>query len=323
MVLAWVVAVGCGGGGGGGDGSSSETGSETGVLPTTGSVGDDSSGAIASSGSETGGSDTTVTTADDTGTTGDAPLEVTPGASCSPMSRLGTVNMSRAGATFEIYGQIYEGVDPWIGEPELTNDTCAFHRFDPGACGVCPGGQVCSAAGDCVPPRLVRTDVGLRVVGDGVSTDAIVDPVSGTIYGSVEATESPLSLTLTLGDEEVELPPMVMASAPAGVLVSGQGDSCAPEALDVTWTPADDDRRVRTEIPINHHAAGPTFTHCEAGIGDPGLHADGPMLVPLAVVTCLEFQGVTVGRVASITTAAGCIEVWLRETVAAGEVTWS
>lgn len=318
MILTCAVAAACGDSGGGDGG----TASETGVLPTTGSVDDESGSTGASTGSDTGGSGTSDGT-DDTGTTGDAPIEVIPGASCSPTSRLGTINMSDAGATFEIYGQIYEGVDPWIGEPELTNDTCAFHRFDPGGCGVCPGDQVCSAAGECVPPRLVRTDVGLRVVGDGVSTDATVDPVSGTIYGSVEATESPLSLTLTLGDVEVELPPMAMATAPAGVMVSGQGDSCAPESLDVTWTPADDDRRVRTEIPINHHAAGPTFTHCEAGIGDAGLHADGPMLVPLAVVTCLEFQGVVIGRVASVTTPAGCIEVWLREVVAAGEVTWS
>jgi hypothetical protein len=87
------------------------------------------------------------------------------------------------------------------------------------------------------------------------------------------------------------------------------GESNEPTALDLTWTPPADAGRVFTHIPINHHAAGPTYTEREVDASAGALHVDGAMLAPLAVVTGLEFQGVEHRRYAAANTPAGCVEV--------------
>ena len=72
--------------------------------------------------------------------------------------------------------------------------------------------------------------------------------------------------------------------------------------------PAKDGAFVRTTIPINHHAGGPTFTECAAPDGSGAFHADAAMINPLAVKTGLEFQGVEHVFVAAAVTPQGCVE---------------
>ncbi len=64
-----------------------------------------------------------------------------------------------------------------------------------------------------------------------------------------------------------------------------------------------------THIPINHHAGGPTFTECWVEASVHTLQVPGAMLVPLAVETGLEFQGVEHVQVAAAETPAGCVEL--------------
>ena len=102
-----------------------------------------------------------------------------------------------------------------------------------------------------------------------------------------------------------------MAVAPGGLdyVLTLEGDSMAPGALDLSWTPQADGALVTTLISINHHAAGPTLTACAAATAAGNLRADAEMIDPLAVVTGLEFQGANHVNVAAAWTEEGCVEL--------------
>jgi hypothetical protein len=94
----------------------------------------------------------------------------------------------------------------------------------------------------------------------------------------------------------------------AGYSLNIAGTNEAPETVTVAWAPDGSDAHVFTHIPINHHAAGPTFTECTVPASAGGFVVEAPMLVPLAVVTGLEFQSVQHVRFAAANTAVGCVE---------------
>jgi len=112
------------------------------------------------------------------------------------------------------------------------------------------------------------------------------------------------------GETEVELEAMPVASGElADVAIDTESDEYdMPGALDATWQPADDGAFVRSRIPINHHAGGPTFTECRAPTSAGAFHADANMVNPLAVQTGLEFQGIDHVFIAAARTPQGCIE---------------
>jgi hypothetical protein len=130
---------------------------------------------------------------------------------------------------------------------------------------------------------------------------------TGDLYGEVELDE-PFSAMLTFGEHTVTLANISGAEPLTNVVSTVQGDNSAPDALDVTWD-GPDDGFVFTHIPINHHAAAPTFTECWTPASEHMLHIDDAMLDPLAVETGLEFQGVDHVQVAAAQTPAGCVEL--------------
>jgi hypothetical protein len=136
-------------------------------------------------------------------------------------------------------------------------------------------------------------------------------PQLGGIYSELDIGEasSSYAMTLSWGELEIELAAMPVASGMLeDAMVTTEGDYSAPGALDATWAPAQTGAHVRSRIPINHHAAGPTFTECVAPESAGGFHADADMIDPLAVVTGLEFQGLEHVFVAAANTPAGCVE---------------
>ncbi|MCB9689412.1 MAG: hypothetical protein H6738_11080 [Alphaproteobacteria bacterium] len=231
---------------------------------------------------------------------------------CAPRESLGTVRLTvNDGYPSTVEAQLWDRPDPWLGPPVATTATCAYHRFSPDACGTCPHGQTCGYDGGCVPERRARTGARL-VVGDGTSERTFdADAVTGQLWGQLDlgGPDADWELTLTLGGAELRVPPTRATLDPlAGAVVTIEGDYMVPGALDATWPAPADGGHVTSRIPINHHAAGPTFTDCVAPAADGGFHADAEMVDPLAVSTGLEFQGLEHVRVASARLPEGCVE---------------
>lgn len=250
----------------------------------------------------------------DSETGGEAP-SIALGEVCPIGERIGEITVRDSGGPLaDLVGTIYDAPDPWIGAPELANDTCAFHAFSPDTCGTCPAPQVCAFDGVCVDPRLAYTDARLRIDDGSMSVDLVADPITGQMYGAVTA-GADLTITIEFADLVIELPALSLAAPLPDLTRTLGGDDFNPESLDVTWTPRDDATRVSTVININHHAAGPTFTNCDVAASTGAFHADGEMLMPLAVITGLEYQGTMVSTTAAVDTAHGCIDVRLGHVV--------
>jgi hypothetical protein len=230
---------------------------------------------------------------------------------CAVESTIGVVELTGFPMP-SVQATLWDRKNPWLREAELSTDTCSYHHYVPGVCAKCEMGEVCSLDNQCVPERRSVKDATLQVkVGSDVR-EYSSDPEFGYLYSMVDIGDasSSYAMTLSWGDDiVVELAPMKVASAElAGAAVDIAGDSEKPGALDATWTSANTGAFVRSTIPINHHAGGPTFTECAAPISAGSFHADAAMIDPLAVITGLEFQGLEHVYVAAAETPAGCVE---------------
>jgi hypothetical protein len=246
----------------------------------------------------------------DTADTGTPPAPtVTLGEACPLAERIGEVALRGQGGSAYVQGRIYDKPDPWIGAPAASTATCDFHQFSTTSCGTCDPGEVCGFDGACVPERRV-VPATLTVMRDDATLTFDADATTGDLYGAAGPEDAAYTLTLTVGAQTAELPATDLRLGLGGLTVLGEGDSMAPTALTATWTPTGGGR-VRTVIPINHHAAGPTFTRCDVS-GETGTFAaDAGMLAPLAVVTGLEFQAVEVDNTAAVRFVDGCVDVRL------------
>jgi hypothetical protein len=238
------------------------------------------------------------------------PYQAVIGQVCPVESRIGLVQLAGFPAPY-VQVTLYDRPDPWIGEPELSTPTCDFHHYTAGQCGACDAGQTCSLDDTCVPERRTIKDATLVVSAGAAERDYAADPELGGIYSTVDIgnSASSYSMTLSWGDTQVQLGAMPVASADlANLAITIEGDSSMPGALEATWEPSSPGAFVRSTIPINHHAAGPTFTECAAPESAGAFHADAAMIDPLAVITGLEFQGVEHVFVAAATIPEGCVE---------------
>ena len=231
------------------------------------------------------------------------------GATCPIEDRAGEVALWASGADAYLSATLYNRPNPWYGPATVANETCGYHHTDTAACGACEAGFVCGWSGDCDAEARVVTDVTLVVTADGVGQTFTPDGATGQMWGVAGPIGAAYTLTLEVAGETIEVPELALAGELPDAVVTGTGDSMAPQSLDATWTAATG--RVRTTIPINHHAGGPTFTRCDVDAATPGFHASAEMLQPLAVSTGLEFQGIEHTQGAAVTTDAGCIDIRL------------
>jgi hypothetical protein len=239
------------------------------------------------------------------------PYKAVMGKLCPVESTIGVVELMGFPDPY-VQVALYDRTDPWIGEAELVTPTCGYHHYAAGGCPACDAGQVCSLDGACVPERRTVKDAKLVVSSGADMRQYAADPTLGGIYSMLDIGSAAASYAMTLswGETEVTLDAMPVASASLGnVAVKTEGDYAKPGALDATWKPSATGAFVRSRIPINHHAGGPTFTECAAPESAGAFHADAPMIDPLAVQTGLEFQGVEHVFVAAATTPAGCVEL--------------
>lgn len=255
-----------------------------------------------------------------TGDTGGGPITAVLGQMCALTDMIGQVQLESAGGNLYVNGGLYDRPDPWLGPPAIVNGDCAYHTFNPGVCGGC-GAQVCGFGGTCVPGRNPLTTAALTVRNGPASEVFNADPVGGWFNGTVTvgtATDA-YTLEVAVGSTVVQTPVMTAASgnlADAVVLVDP--DFFSPGPLTASWTPPPDGGVVGSRIPINHHVGGPTFTDCWTDASNGTFHATEPMIDPLAVITGLEFQGLSHVQVAAAETPQGCVEFRMGTTVYVG-----
>ena len=268
----------------------------------------------------------------DTPTPGDLPDDVpdpppptttvaTPGAICPVGQRVAMVAVSRLSTQIYAAAVVWDRTHPWYGEPKLTSEACRFHHFLPGgACSPCDGDDICGIDGECTPAPTLVEDATFVLSAGGQEQTFEPHPVIGNLEGAVTLPGDTFSVTVTGRGQIVTLAETAIPNELGGVTGTLGGSYDAPESLDISWEPPGGDSQVFTNIPINHHAAGPTFTEClvDSALGD--LHVDGDMLKPLAIATGLEFQGIEHVRVAAAQTPNGCFEFrfGMRQTVDLG-----
>lgn len=238
------------------------------------------------------------------------PYQAVIGQLCPVESTISLVDLSGFPTPY-VQVALFDATDPWIGEAELSTETCDFHHYTAGGCPTCEAGQTCSLAHTCVPERRTIKDATLLVSAGAAQREYKANPTLGGIYSMLDIGDAASSFAMTLrwADVEVQLGAMPVATAQlANAAVKTEGDYAAPGALDATWTPSQSGAFVLSRIPINHHAGGPTFTECAAPESAGAFHADAAMIDPLAVKTGLEFQGLEHAFVAAATTPDGCVE---------------
>jgi hypothetical protein len=221
------------------------------------------------------------------------------------------------GPTRSLSASLKDRPDPWVGQPELTDSSCQFHRAWSGTCDgkpECASGLACSHTGTCVAfPVPVP---GLAVTMQGASGSQRVEAKpDGSLWGDVTVKDAELRLTITANGLRVEVPPMSVPAPLANLKTDLKGSYEDPQAMDVTWTAAAGGAQVHSLTNINHHVGGSTFTECVVEASKGALHIDGTMLKPLAVVTGLEFQAIQHVRFASVDVPGGCLEVRFQRTV--------
>lgn len=270
---------------------------------------------------DTSASDTDDTSRSDTDDAGDTgadtePSDVTvaaPGERCTLAERVGLIEIEEISSeppTFYAFGAIEDRPNPWYGAPELATDACEFHRFDPtGACPPCGPDELCGIDGTCTKAPVRYLDAAITLENDAGRMRLAADPVTGDMWGQVDVPGRAFAVEVAFAGHRVTLP---LTESPGSLDdVSGtlEGGYDAPERLDLAWATKVAGSHVYTRIPINHHAAGPTFTECTVPASTSALTIEEDMLAPLAIITGLEFQGLEHTRFAAAHTPLGCVEL--------------
>ena len=235
------------------------------------------------------------------------------GARCALSERIALIEVRDEGGTPYLSATFYDRPNAAIGEPEIAGDDCDFHRAaaQTGDCATCDyATEVCSpSTNTCAAAQQPVDDAVVDIIKGGSSQTLEHKPEDspGFVYGEVTL-ESPFGLEARWGEQRVVVGEQALPMGvldPAGTLM---GTYDAPTGADITWSGASEGF-VFTRVPINHHVGGPTFTECTVAAAQNELHIDGEMLMPLAVSTGLEFQGIEHVIFAAAETTTGCVEI--------------
>ena len=257
-------------------------------------------------GDDAGGSDPGDAPGDPDATPDLTPAVAVPGARCALAERVGLVEIS-AGKV--VRADLYDRSDPWITDPAVTDSSCALHSFVPQQCSSCAEDQICDIDGRCV--AIPRRDLDGRLVvrAGGQEQTFAAEPATGDLGGAITLPGASFAVEVVAFGQEVTLEAETSVPDPLpNFSASLRGTYDAPEGVDATWDAVAEGSHLFTRIPVNHHAAGPTFTECAASGAAGTLAISQPMLEPLAVGTGLEFQGFDHIRFAAAETSRGCVE---------------
>lgn len=251
--------------------------------------------------------------APETDTTAPTVFAAVPGARCAPSRRFARVQVygSPWSPALDAQVEVNDRPDAWTPQaPALTDASCSFYEQAPPAfCGTCPTDTLCAPDATCqAKPAPIAGAVLTLTAGDQAQIlETTGEP--GGAWATLTLPGRTFAVLLTWGPNTLTLGATTVPEPVAGLTMKLEGAYDKPTSLDLTWTPPADPASVFTHIPINHHAAGPTYTECAVDAATGALHVDGAMLEPLAVITGLEFQGIEHARFAAAETPAGCVEV--------------
>lgn len=234
------------------------------------------------------------------------PVVAVPAARCAAAERIGLVEVTEGRI---VRAQMFDRADPWIGDPVRADDSCAFHSFTVEQCDGCADDEICGVGARCtaIPLRALDGRLVLRAGGDEQVFEA--EAATGELGGAITLPGDRFAIEVVAFGQKVTLEPETGVPDPLpDFSASLLGTYDAPEGIDAAWDPATAGSHLFTRIPVNHHAAGPTFTECAADASLGTLHIDRPMLEPLAVATGLEFQSFEHIRFAAGETSRGCVE---------------
>ncbi|MBM4370332.1 MAG: hypothetical protein FJ098_01675, partial [Deltaproteobacteria bacterium] len=235
------------------------------------------------------------------------PYAAVPGARCSVADRVGLVSVYSQNAAFYASASIDDRPSIEQNEPELSDEACTYMvQLPPGFCEVCPEGTRCDHEGVCqAVPKPFSPVLTLRAQDQSQSFEG----TQGSAWGEITLPGDRFAVEVTWEGVTVTLEETGVPGPLDGVTMTLDGTYDQPTGLDIAWTPSDSGALVYTNIPMNHHAMSwMTYTECAVDEAAGALHVDGAMLVPLSVVTGLEFQGVSHVRFAAAQTPAGCVE---------------
>jgi hypothetical protein len=198
---------------------------------------------------------------------------------------------------------------PSVGPATLTSASCSFYDFAPAWPCSCSAAEACSWEGNCVEAAQ-PADYTLTVTSQSMS-QVFDETVSG---GPVNLPGPQFSFTLTVLGQTITVQSVPIPGPLSNADGTLSGDYMTPTAVDLSWTPEVAGTHLLSYTRINHHVSEPTFTDCSVGAESGALHIDGNMLVPLSVVTGLEFQGVQHAQLAAAQLDEGCVQFELSVT---------
>ena len=235
------------------------------------------------------------------------PVIAVPGARCAAAERVGLIEITPGKV---VRAHMFDKTDPWIAEPVESDSSCAFHSFTVQQCGDgCEDDEICGVDDRCtaIPERALDGRLVLSAGGDEQVFEA--EAATGELGGDITLPGDRFAIEVVAFGQKVTLETETSVPDPLpDFSASLLGTYDAPEGIDAAWDPAPEGSHLFTRIPVNHHAAGPTFTECAADASLGALHIDRPMLEPLAVATGLEFQSFEHIRFAAGETSRGCVE---------------
>jgi hypothetical protein len=236
-----------------------------------------------------------------------SPVEAVPGARCEPAERIGIVEVTEGRG---VRADIRDKSDPWVTDPAESDSACELHAFVVQQCDGCGDEEICDIDAHCtaIPRRDPDARLVVRSGGDEQVFDA--DPATGDLAGDITLAGDRFAIEVTAFGQTVTLTPETgVPDLLTGFSATLRGTYDAPQGVDASWDAAPAGSHLFTRIPVNHHAAGPTFTECAIGAEAGTLDIAQEMVEPLAVATGLEFQGFQHIRFAAADTARGCVEL--------------
>ncbi len=237
-------------------------------------------------------------------------LEASRGGACPLGERVAWVEIERMEtdtARYYVNAWAQDRGHPAVGEPARVVGACLFYSA-PNGCVGCDAGETCGVGDVCADFPVGQAGATVTLAGGAGSSQTLTTDTTGYAGDWVTASGDAFAVTVTLGDVTVVGPSIEVPGDLSDVTGLLTGDYDNPESVQNNWSGGAEDAAVFTHIPINHHVGGQTFTRCTVPAETGSMVADGTVLVPLAVSTGLEFQGIEHVRTATAATPAGCVE---------------
>lgn len=232
------------------------------------------------------------------------------GASCPAATRLGRVELAANSfdGTFYVNAFVWNRTHPQYGDYTLSDGACSLHMHDVVDCGGCDAEEVCGLTGSCEPiPRNV-TDLTIDVNTSG-GVEQFTANEYGYAQGQLTGSPAEASVDVRFGDALIRSPTMPMPTGTLDLTMEIPGGPEAPEGVELSWAAPPQGGLLTTEVPINHHAAGPIWTDCSVDASVGSLSIAGPLVEPLAISTGLEFQSADHVFVSAAEIPGGCVEI--------------